>query len=50
MVIKGKELAEKIELDESRMRKKQKRKTSGEVTGDFGLTGTENLKGFIDWI
>ena len=42
MVIEGKELAEKMCLDEPRMH--QKKIMSGEVTRDAGLTATENLK------
>ena len=42
MVIGGKELAEKMELDELRMR--PKKMMSGEVTRDAGYTATEKMK------
>ena len=42
IVIGGKELAEKMGLDEPRMR--QKKMISGEVTRDAGHTGKEDLK------
>ena len=46
MVIEGKELAEKMELDKSRMC--QKKIMSGEVTQDAGLTATRKMKACID--